>query len=827
MFEVFCFTLITVFLIVITVVAAQSPVDEVTDEENEEVARPIRASPRKRVRSRNNNNKSNENRGVQKRRLPGAFRPTRAPLFEASPPDPFLDGEIGPNGHNGHSHSPPTRDPYYSPSRFEREKKRTRIRLTSEAPLRNSFDVSGSTEYNNNGNEQAYNVPGKNYAFAYAVGDNSEDFSHKQAKAGQITIGEYRITLPDGRTQVVRYTAGGKHGYKADVTYESSGQSQELPPAGPSPSYHRHKLSGQKQYHASVQPTPFAPSPAPSFNSDRVYKSRPLKTTALYGEDDDDEYQHQHQRGTPKITFKGGNGPRAPTPTPEYAYNGVSTTPTPRPNSIYDKISPYRGGGNVGKQGYKLDDLAYAHENSPRAGPVRSKTRNLPVPEAPQKGRSTAASYYDTQQIQPHSKIKVSSRPTKKYKDPAFYYAGPQQSHQSQVNHVNSYVGPKHFQYLQETPAQAYSPSPSPVPKQLKQSHRHVVPLEQYKSGGPIRVAYNNYNSPKPRKQKKKYGIHQPLGQYLVQTPATAETPTYQPTSPALLPKEPFHYYNSFHSAQHHGFGQISPSPTPSVSTNSLNHQQYPSPYPVTAYPTKPYQGEHVTPTQHRLRLPSPPSTSGHVYLETPASGARPNRLGIKEALSRLPNIPEAKTTVHPYEVGSVDYGKGVGYGNIPVDPDNIEPGVQRGYEGFPFNGVTEANLDPTSFFSAGGAGDDQYFQNEQFNFLGGLNNFDIEQANVREIRQPKQRRRRQRRPGKRRGLPITSAPQETEAAPTPSQQSSQSETQPPKRRQQPTTSRGKGKRRRMRTQQPDPMMHAVESRRSRRPRNSSEVSEN
>ncbi|CAL8099890.1 unnamed protein product [Orchesella dallaii] len=817
--RVFCFTLITVFLIVITVVAAQSPVDEVDDEENEEVARPIRASPRKRVRSRNNNkSNSNENRGVQKRRLSAAFRPTRAPLFEASPPDPFRDGEVGPNGHNGHSHSPPTRDPYYSPSRFEREKKRQRIRLTSEAPLRNSFDVSGSTEYN--GNDPAYVVPGKNYAFAYAVGDNSEDFSHKEAREGQTTIGEYRITLPDGRTQVVRYTAGGKHGYKADVTYESSGNSNELPPAGPSPAYHRQKLNGHKQYHASVQPTQFAPTPSPSFNSDRVYKSRPLKTTPLYGEDNDDHDEEYHPRiGTPKITYKGGNSPQ-PSPTPEYAYNGVSTTPTPRPNSIYDKISPYRGGG---KQVYKLDDLAYAHEHSPRAGPVRSKTRNLPVPETP-RGRSTAASYYDTQQVQPHPKIKVSARPTKKYKNPATYYAAPQQTHQPQAN-INSYVGPKHFQYLQETPVHTYQPSPSPVTKQLKESHRHVVPLEQYKSGGPIRVAYN-YNTVKPRKQKKKYNIHQPLGQYLVQTPATAVTPqNYQSTPAGGLPKEPFHYYNSFHQPQHHGFGQISPSPTPSVASNPSPYRN-PSPYPVTAYPspTKPYITEHVTPSHSRLRLPSPPSTAGHVYLETPASGERPNRLGIKEALSRLPNIPEAKTTVHPYEVGSADYGKGVGYGNLPHDLENNNQ--EQGFGAYPFNGVTEANLDPTSFFTAGG-GDDPYFQNDQFSFLGGINNFDIEQANVRQIRQPKQRRRRQRRPGKRRGLPVTSAPPEMEAPEVPSQPSSQSETQPPKRRQQPTTSRGKGKRRRMRTQQPDPMMHAVESRRGSRPRNPTDAPSN
>lgn len=60
----------------------------------------------------------------------------------------------------------------------------------------------------------------KNYAFAYAVKDrqSGDDFSHKQAHNGQSTKGEYRVKLPDGRTQIVSYTADNS-GYKADVRY--------------------------------------------------------------------------------------------------------------------------------------------------------------------------------------------------------------------------------------------------------------------------------------------------------------------------------------------------------------------------------------------------------------------------------------------------------------------------------------------------------------------------------------------------------------------------------------------------------------------------------
>lgn len=206
------------------------PVDDVDEtEEDGPPPRPIRASSasgtaatprRKRVRGRKN--RAGQGRNVQKRRLQ-EFRPTRAPLFEASPPDPYQqNGIVGPTEHYGHSHSPPTRDPYYSPSRYERERRRQRIKLASEAPLsplpQNSFDDTGPTvlsspgfkvRFRKPGKVWVHNTltdsppvslqPGKNYAFAYAVGDDAEDFSHKQAKDGPITIGEYRISLPDGR----------------------------------------------------------------------------------------------------------------------------------------------------------------------------------------------------------------------------------------------------------------------------------------------------------------------------------------------------------------------------------------------------------------------------------------------------------------------------------------------------------------------------------------------------------------------------------------------------------------------------------------------------
>ena len=60
-----------------------------------------------------------------------------------------------------------------------------------------------------------------NYAFGYSVNDEytGEDFSHTESRDGYITSGEYRVALPDGRIQIVTYTADDA-GYHADVKYE-------------------------------------------------------------------------------------------------------------------------------------------------------------------------------------------------------------------------------------------------------------------------------------------------------------------------------------------------------------------------------------------------------------------------------------------------------------------------------------------------------------------------------------------------------------------------------------------------------------------------------
>lgn len=74
----------------------------------------------------------------------------------------------------------------------------------------------------------------KDYAFSYIVRDHStgDDFSHRQSQNSKATKGEYRVKLPDGRVQIVSYTAD-KNGYKADVKYEDSSDEINAKPVVP------------------------------------------------------------------------------------------------------------------------------------------------------------------------------------------------------------------------------------------------------------------------------------------------------------------------------------------------------------------------------------------------------------------------------------------------------------------------------------------------------------------------------------------------------------------------------------------------------------------
>lgn len=68
----------------------------------------------------------------------------------------------------------------------------------------------------------------KRYKFSYAVkdGQSGDDFSHTQKQENGAVHGSYKVHLPDGRVQIVKYTADDVHGYRAEVSYEREVQPQ-------------------------------------------------------------------------------------------------------------------------------------------------------------------------------------------------------------------------------------------------------------------------------------------------------------------------------------------------------------------------------------------------------------------------------------------------------------------------------------------------------------------------------------------------------------------------------------------------------------------------
>ncbi|XP_037051613.1 cuticle protein 8 [Bradysia coprophila] len=76
-----------------------------------------------------------------------------------------------------------------------------------------------------------HHEPGMPFNFQYAVNDaeTANDYTHNAVSDGDVTRGEYRVQLPDGRTQIVKYTADWKNGYNAVVSYEGEARYPDAP----------------------------------------------------------------------------------------------------------------------------------------------------------------------------------------------------------------------------------------------------------------------------------------------------------------------------------------------------------------------------------------------------------------------------------------------------------------------------------------------------------------------------------------------------------------------------------------------------------------------
>merc|ERR1712083_698615 len=98
----------------------------------------------------------------------------------------------------------PYQEPYKVPTHYQTKKKQYQLESYQEPYV-----------------EEEHTVP-KPFAYQYGGVDSQGLESSKVENQGEdgVVRGEYRVQLPDGRTQIVSYTADEEHGYQAEVRYE-------------------------------------------------------------------------------------------------------------------------------------------------------------------------------------------------------------------------------------------------------------------------------------------------------------------------------------------------------------------------------------------------------------------------------------------------------------------------------------------------------------------------------------------------------------------------------------------------------------------------------
>merc|ERR1712106_510077 len=116
------------------------------------------------------------------------------------------------------------------------------------------------------------------YNYNYGVNDpefSGAVFSQSESRENYNANGEYRVNLPDGRVQIVTYTAG-PEGYVADVKYEGEAVYPEAAPYKPAPAP-AYKAAPAPAYKPAPAPVvKVVPAPAPYVPAPIVYKPAPV-----------------------------------------------------------------------------------------------------------------------------------------------------------------------------------------------------------------------------------------------------------------------------------------------------------------------------------------------------------------------------------------------------------------------------------------------------------------------------------------------------------------------------------------------------------------------
>ena len=195
------------------------------------------------------------------------------------------------------------------------------------------------------------------YSFTYGVSDeySGTDFHREEERSDSVTRGSYKVSLPDGRVQIVNYVADDS-GYKATVTYEGT-------PNYPSPSEYSSPVGGYGQQQAASssyqqsQPQPFAAFPIDDYVP--LPKALPPKRSL----DESSSNQEQFKRYSSPDETSQSHGYSTPAPSRAYStalpIHGFSSRSNPLSNHGHSTAAPtisYHGfstpRSDIGEHGY-------------------------------------------------------------------------------------------------------------------------------------------------------------------------------------------------------------------------------------------------------------------------------------------------------------------------------------------------------------------------------------------------------------------------------------------------------------------------------------------
>lgn len=491
----------------------------------------------------------------------------------------------------------------------------------------------------------------------------------------------------------MRYTAGPKHGFKADVTYEGDDpRNKELTKPhksefNRSPSPFQHHSPVPVAQHRPLHPKTKSNRPTLSFKKadTPIYFSNPLKAqqpTKYYNHNDEDSFPSQNfQLLEPIRAAVTTQPPPSPpaiffssTPPSVAIYNHISSTPKPYsgPKSIYDKMPQDKGG-------YRKPFPTIDPDKSPRAGPSKKPKKYVFHPSS---GFHEARKpFYDVYSSHAPSAEDDNSPPV--FKNNGYQFNKPQKGVTTKlISPVPSFLDPHTLvssQYSNPHLRSDHISNAHPTKSRLIPEGYFNQGLQQSSS---LSYPGNKYETIRKRKRKK----HNKSKQYHAEvTPhyhdidVTTKKSIFQFLNPqssrGYKSKEQDNRFFKFPETKFFDHGDrpaVSNYPPqsslatfaaglhPSIGNDDQSvHSQY--------FYTKAAQ-------QTGRKKPTRPPTSGLVFLETPGTGERPTALGVGNAMERLPHSM-THTITHPYEVGSVDYGKNVGYSTSKKENNELTGG--------------------------------------------------------------------------------------------------------------------------------------------------------